>query len=92
MTQVANLDYGFANDLDPQLARPGPSVLWNPLFWVTFATAGSAFGDLRFELAGMAFQPYLAVLSLLGFRACTRIHIFRLPLDRMMILLRGPSA
>jgi hypothetical protein len=51
-------------------------MLLNPIFWTTVATIGSAFRNLRFEVAGMAFHPYIPFLFLLIFRAIPRLHYF----------------
>jgi O-Antigen ligase len=76
MTLVIQPDAYQEDDLDlPLRGQETPSFL-NPLFWVMLATAGSAFNALRFELAGMAFHPYIFFLGLLVFRAVSRLHQF----------------
>ncbi len=52
------------------------TIIWNPLFWVCLLMAGSAYKQLRFEVAGMAFHPYVLAMSFLVFRALPRLHHF----------------
>jgi O-Antigen ligase len=86
MTLAITPDQYAAESFDPSIRGSGSTIVWNPLFWVGFATAGSAFIYLRFELAGMAFHPYMAILGLLFFRAVTRIHTFPARIGRPGVL------
>ncbi len=54
----------------------GLRAFLSPLFWVSFATIGSAYKSLRFEVAGMAFHPYMLALVPLVFRALPRLPRF----------------
>jgi hypothetical protein len=63
-------------DLAPSRRRIVYGIIWNPLFWICLAMSGSAFVSLRFEVAGMAFHPYMVLLFPLLFRAIPRIHRF----------------
>ena len=76
MTLAIQSDAYVEDELDLPLRGKEPPSFLNPLFWVTLATAGSAFNALRFELGGMAFHPYILLLCLLVFRAVSRLHHF----------------
>src|SRR5271169_5874532 len=76
MTLAIQPDAYLEDDLSlPATGQESP-IFVNPLFWVTLATAGSAFNALRFELSGMAFHPYIFFFPLLVFRAVSRLHRF----------------
>src|SRR5258708_3902044 len=74
--QITTAEMDVLGEHAPPVWRRAPKIWVNPIFWTSFATVGSAFRDLRFELAGMAFHPYMVALFLLVFRAVPRIHFF----------------
>ena len=76
MTTAIQPDTHLEDDLSLPIRGQVAPVFVNPLFWVTLATAGSAFNALRFELSGMAFHPYMFLLCLLVFRTASRLHRF----------------
>ena len=69
-------DLDIPEEFDSSGGQKVYGIVWNPLFWTCLAMAGSAFLSLRFEVAGMAFHPYMVLLFPLMFRALPRIHLF----------------
>lgn len=74
--QIISAEMNVTDEHAPPDRRRIGRVWANPIFWTSLATVGSAFRDLRFEMAGMAFHPYMLALFLLVFRALPRIHNF----------------
>ena len=75
-TATDDLDYDESDDFAQGEAKQSVVIIANPLFWAGLATAGSAFRSFRFELAGMAFHPYMVTLFFLLPRAIPRLQYF----------------
>jgi hypothetical protein len=76
MSQIAIPGEYYEHDDTPFIIEKESNLFWNPIFWVCLMMAGSAYKQLRFEIGGMAFHPYMFTLGLLVFRALPRLTHF----------------